>query len=128
MDRYAPALVGLRYLLANLVLETARWLGMATLRQRYEDFVADPAASTERLLRFGGLADPGATHIEGQTLHAAPHHSVGGNPMRFEHGTIDIELDRQWQHALPPRDRRIVSAMTGPMLLLYRYPIRRRSR
>jgi hypothetical protein len=127
MDRYSPAIVGLRYTFSNLVLEAARWLGLPMLRQRYEDFVAEPAAATERLLRFGGMSDPTLTHVDGRMLRAAPHHSVGGNPMRFALGTIEIRLDRQWQDALPTRDRRIVSAMTSPMLLLYRYPIRHRT-
>jgi hypothetical protein len=128
MDRYAPTTVALRYLFSNALLEAARWFGVATLRQRYEDFVTDPAGATAKLLEFGGSPDPATAHIDGRVLHAAAHHSVGGNPMRFSKGPIDIRLDREWQDALPRRDRRIVTAMTSPMLLLYRYPIRRGER
>jgi len=128
MDRYAPALVGVRYVLANLLLQASRLFGVRMVRERYEDFVDAPAAVTRRLLEFGGVADPDTAAIDGRRMAVGPHHSVGGNPMRFTQGDIEIRLDDAWRSGLPSRDRRIVTAMTAPMLLLYRYRISGRSR
>ncbi len=128
MDRYAPTLVAVRYVFANLLLHVARLFGVTMMRHRYEDFVSDPAGSSRSLLTFGGVAAPVVDHIEGRTMTVGAHHSVGGNPMRFTRGAIDSRLDDAWRTELAARDRRIVTAMTLPMLLRYRYLPRGRGR
>jgi hypothetical protein len=126
MDRYAPAIVGMRYLFVNLVLHAARLVGMRCRFVRYEDFVADPATTTSSLLSFGGLADASVGFVTGNSLDLGPHHSLGGNPMRFTHGAVEVRLDDTWRGALPSRDRRIVTTLTWPLLASYRYlPVRR---
>ena len=123
MDRYSPIVVGARYIFANLLLQASRLVGVKMIRQRYEDFVDDPGGSSERLLRFGGISDPSTTHIVGRQMTVDAHHSLGGNPMRFTQGEIEIRLDTAWRREFVGRDRRIVTAMTSPMLMLYRYRV-----
>lgn len=123
MDRYSPLTVAARYVFSNLLLQAARLGGVKMKRLRYEDFVADPARATRGLVAFGGAAEPVADHITGRRMAVGPHHSVGGNPMRFTQGTIEIRLDDVWKEKLSAGDRRIVSAVTAPLLLLYRYPL-----
>ena len=121
MDRYSPVTVAARYMFANLALHASRLLGLRIRRWRYEDFVDHPATTTEQMAGFGGLATPRIDHIVVRRLAVGAHHSVGGNPMRFNQGAITIRLDDQWKEQLPARDRRIVTAMTAPLLLIYGY-------
>ena len=121
MDRYAPAVVGLRYLFTNVMLHLLTLLRTPRRFLRYEDFVAHPAAATAELLGFAGATPADLGFIEGTTLHLDPHHSVGGNPMRFSRGAVEVRLDDRWRKALPRRDRVIVTTLTWPLLLAYRY-------
>jgi hypothetical protein len=41
--------------------------------------------------------------------------------MRFQHGSLRIREDDEWRRRMPERDRRVVSALTSPLLLRYRY-------
>lgn len=121
MDRYAPAVVGVRYLFTNLMLHLLSLLRTPRRFLRYEDFVARPAAATADILGFAGATPADLGFVDGTTLHLNPHHSVGGNPMRFSQGAVEVRLDDRWRSALPRRDRLIVTALTWPLLLLYRY-------
>ena len=47
-------------------------------------------------------------------------HSVAGNPDRLRHGQITLRSDDRWRTAMASRDRRLVSALTAPLLLRYR--------
>ena len=42
-------------------------------------------------------------------------------PMRFTTGRIRIRRDEQWRAALPPGQRRAVTALTLPLLARYGY-------
>ena len=54
-------------------------------------------------------------------------HSVAGNPMRFETGTLHLRRDDAWRRQLADRDRRVVTALTAPLLARYGYLGRRAS-
>jgi hypothetical protein len=126
MDRYSPVTIAVRYVFSNILLHGARLLGLRMRRWRYEDFVARPASTTAELLTFGGKSAADLDHIVGDQMTVGPHHSVGGNPMRFSRGAITIRLDDTWMERLASRDRRIVSIMTAPLLVAYGYPLRPR--
>lgn len=64
------------------------------------------------------------TFIEGSSAQLETGHSVSGNPSRFDIGHVELRLDESWRTKLSPRDRRLVTAMTLPWLLRYRYPVR----
>jgi hypothetical protein len=126
MDRYAPAVVAGRYLFTNLMLHLIGLFGTPRRRFRYEDFVADPATTAEEMLAFAGFGGADLGYLDGASVSLAPYHSVGGNPMRFSDGTLEIRLDDAWRSALPPRHRRIVAVVTFPLLLAYGYARGRR--
>ncbi len=52
-------------------------------------------------------------------------HQVSGNPVRFHTGPIPLQLDDEWRTGMATVDRRIASAVSGP--LMHRYGYRRRS-
>jgi hypothetical protein len=51
-------------------------------------------------------------------------HSVSGNPNRFGTGEVELRADEEWRRAMRGRDRGMVTALTWPLLLRYRYPLR----
>ena len=51
-------------------------------------------------------------------------HTAAGNPSRFDTGRTAISTDAAWQTEMPSLDRRLVTALTAPGLLGYRYPVR----
>lgn len=125
MDRYAPSVVGVRYLLYNPLLHLMALGGITSRFLRYEDFVADPPGTTKAVLAFAGLPDPDLSFISGRDLDLGVHHSIGGNPMRVRRGPIEVRLDDAWRSSLASRDKRIVTMLTAPLLVAYRYLVRR---
>ena len=119
MPRYSARTVAAYWTLHNAESEL---LGrrVPSVRLRYEDFVADPVTSTRRLLDLAGVAAP-ADHVSPGSVDLGSSHSCAGNPMRFRHGTIDLVADQRWQREQPVRDRRLMTALTAPLLAHYGY-------
>ena len=109
----------------NLLNESTRllWRGDSGSRLlvRYEDFVASPQATVERIVRFAGEPAPALAWTGTAELALDPTHTVSGNPSRFDHGTIALRADDEWRRSMRPRDRRIVDLITGPVRGRYGY-------
>ena len=123
MDRYSPATTAARWVKTDALFRLLRRrTGTPVLTERYEDLIADPHATIERIAAFGGLDVDGALgFVDGATLDLAPTHTVAGNPSRFRTGTVPLRLDEAWREALPARDRRLVSAITAASRRSYGY-------
>jgi len=94
-------------------------------RLRYEDFAQDPRAVLQRTLQSLELPDQlDDVFVDESRIELASAHTVSGNPMRFKSGPLDIYHDDEWQGRMPSADRRIVSALTWPLLIRYGYPLR----
>ncbi|CAG7606978.1 hypothetical protein LEUCIP111803_00977 [Leucobacter soli] len=127
MTRYSPAKSTAYWISGNLLPEGLRYRRIPTSRLRYEDLVARPQATVAGLWRelgLPGVADLPMTGPNEVHLHGT--HSVAGNPMRFRRGRTVLRADVQWQTSLTRRDRRLVTAMSLPMLWRFGYPIRGR--
>jgi hypothetical protein len=90
------------------------------LRLRYEDFVADPRKSLERIVSLVGVTAelPLAGERE---VKLGISHTVSGNPNRFETGAVELRPDREWVDRMEPRHRALVTALTFPLLKRYGY-------
>jgi hypothetical protein len=95
-------------------------------RLRYEDFVADPRRTVRELVAFAGLpVDADALRFLGDAHADLSHgHSAAGNPMRFTAGRVPVRADELWRSALPTGQRRLVAAISAPMLRRYGYRLR----
>ncbi len=94
------------------------------LRLRYEDFVADPRAAVRRVAALVG-EEPVALPFDSATgVQLGVTHSVSGNPDRFKTGAVQLRPDTEWVHGLAPRQWALVTGITWPLLLRYRYPLR----
>lgn len=89
---------------------------------RYEDFVSDPRAHINDVLRFVGEGDAESPFISDREVAVSPTHTVEGNAARFERGSITIRADTEWKSAMPGAQRALVTAMTWPLLWRYGYP------
>lgn len=95
-----------------------RWMFL-----RYEDFVAKPEDSVDKVLQFVGNPDPGP-FVSHDTVQLGTNHTLAGNPNRFRTGAVRIAEDDEWKSRLTRRDRMVVTAAALPMLVRYGYPVR----
>jgi hypothetical protein len=91
------------------------------LRLRYEDFVADPRGTIDRISDFVDLelAPPFTGPSEVATT---PVHTVAGNADRMRTGPLRIAMDDAWRADLAARARWTVTALTAPLAHRYGYP------
>ena len=106
------------WMVVNSLFHLLRLTGAAVRRVRYEDVVTDPAAATAAL---HGAPITEASFIDGSRITVGVDHTVAGNPMRFTHGEITVRRDDGWRTAMTPRNRRLVTALTAPLLAAYGY-------
>lgn len=122
MPRFSPVRSTVFWLSGNLTVQALRHRGVPVARMRYEDLVADASGSVERAwteLGLPGRADVPMTSPTSIDLSAT--HSVAGNPMRFRTGPTELKRDDAWRTSLTARDRRIVTAMSWPVLKAFGY-------
>jgi hypothetical protein len=121
--RRGPLKSSVRWTWFNLssdLLRVTKRVPMITVR--YEDLVRDPAREVGRMAALmDATADRDLAYLRGNVASLSPGHLVAGNRMRLASGPVTIAEDEAWRAALPPRSRRIVTAVTWPMLRRYRY-------
>src|SRR5262249_24091058 len=118
MTTYSPARAAGHWNVQNQALQLLARTGTPTLRGRYEDLVSAPAATLSRIAAFAGLP-AGASELSflgsdqgGRWADLRAAHTASGNPMRFLTGRIAIRGDERWRAAMPPSQRRTVTALT----------------
>lgn len=92
------------------------------LRLRYEDFVANPQGSLGRILELVGKTSS-SLPLEDHKLNVNIQHTVHGNPSRFTTGRIEIRDNHEWAKQMKRHHKILVTALTWPLLIKYRYPI-----
>jgi hypothetical protein len=125
MQRQHPLVSARRWSLWQTVTELL-WRGRTGryLRLRYEDFVRDPQSAVRAIVALAGEEPAGWPFTGPATVRLAATHSVSGNPNRFGTGEVELRADEEWRGAMRPADRAMVTALTWPLLLRYRYPLR----
>lgn len=123
MPRYAVGASATRWVLYAVLFETLRLLGVPVMVVRYEDLLARPRETIRAILDFAGHdSQPGDLgHIHDGQLELGVHHTVAGNPMRFEVGTVTLRADDEWRQRMPERQVSLVSAITAPLRRRYGY-------
>ena len=122
MPRFGPAAISAQWLYHNAGAHLLGLLGRRHAFMRYETFVGDPRSELARVLERLGEADavPRLGFL-GEDMSLKPTHSVWGNPMRLDTRAVAIKLDDQWRRDMRQRDRRVVTALTWPLLYAYGY-------
>jgi UDP-N-acetylglucosamine transferase subunit ALG13 len=124
MLRYGTASASARYVFYNLMAHGMRPLRRTPYRfLRYEDLIAEPEANLRQVFAHAGVATPpnALDFLRGHEATLEPNHTVDGNPMRLQQGPIELRIDDGWRTKMPANQRRVVSAITAPLALLYGY-------
>ena len=122
MHSHGPAMSSFYW---NLLNESTRALwksdGGRHLLVRYEDFVARPQETIDEIVRFADEIPSRLPWTAEGELALEHTHTVSGNPSRFDHGTVALRADVEWQRSMRPRDRRVVDVITRPFRGRYGY-------
>jgi hypothetical protein len=122
MTRYPPSRSAMLWNTHNAAFDLLRRRGVAVHRIRYERLLAAPADTLREVAAFAGLADTGPLDfLTDHSVRLGICHSAAGNPMRFVTGELPLHRDEAWRTALPPGQRRLVGALTAPLLTAYGY-------
>jgi hypothetical protein len=127
MTRYSPSRSALLWNAHNASFGLLGRLGVPVLRVRYEELLADPVSTLRELARFADLPEAAQEMSflraagDGYVADLGPSHSAAGNPMRFTIGTVPLRRDEAWRRSLPKGQRRLVGALTAPLLSAYGY-------
>jgi len=122
MPRFGVGLSAAQWAAHNLEVRLIAHRGAPVVRLRYEDLVDDANATVREAWSALGLPGEGGLPMsDPRTIELRPTHSVAGNPMRFRHGVTKLAPDLEWRSRMPTRERRLVTAMTFPLLRHYGY-------
>jgi hypothetical protein len=126
--RWSPQRSSFIWLRRHLAIETLlrRRLKTRYLLLRYEDFVARPHEALRSICALVGEADAELPFLDEGTVRLKRNHNIGGNTTRFLEGPVPIAEDEEWKAALPRRQALIATAIGGPLMPRYRYPLLRR--
>jgi sulfotransferase family protein len=129
MEQVRPSTMALKWMDYNLLFHLLALLGSPTVLLRYEDMVQAPGDSLRRLIRLAGEPPP-TERLPGESgsVEIRPEHTLSGNPLRFTAGQLSLRADERWRDDMPVSQRRLVSAITAPLLAAYGYTPRRRLR
>jgi hypothetical protein len=124
MSAYGAVHTANRWLFYNGFFHALPLAGVPVVRMRYEDLVRSPRreiagalAGLDLEARETDLDRIDEGHVDTEGVH-----QISGNPMRFG-GRQAIRADDEWRHGMRAADRRVVSLLTWPLLLGYRYPL-----
>ena len=88
---------------------------------RYEDLVERPREVVGGALASLGLVAGDLGFIGKGTVRLRRGHMVSGNPSRFLTGSVPVQADLEWERAMARWPRRVVEAMTWPLLQRFGY-------
>jgi len=88
---------------------------------RYEDFIANPAESIDRILRLM-REDPARNPLQGRSITLHANHTVTGNPDRLASGNITVRAeDVDWRKKLPRTSALVATLLSAPVMRRYGY-------
>ena len=100
MRRRGPGRTALRWTTDNALFEALGATSTPMMTMRYEDFVAAPKPSTQRMAEFLRIdSDCRGRHLPDRRARSqlATDHSVWGNPMRLRSGPEVLKVDEAWR-------------------------------
>jgi Sulfotransferase family len=123
MHQFDPSRIAFRWMTRNAMMEMLGRLGVPEVRVRYETLVRSPRQEMIRVLHgLDERFDPGdLAFIDGEHVTLRTNHTVMGNPMRMDNGSVQLRVDDQWRTSMAPKHRRLVTVMTRPLLRRYGY-------
>ncbi|MBA3350555.1 MAG: sulfotransferase [Actinobacteria bacterium] len=90
---------------------------------RYEDFVAAPEPTIEKVAEMVGELPDRLPFTGTHTVAMQPNHMAGGNPTRFNAGDVTLKPDTEWINRLSRGSNLLTTLTDSPLLHRYRYPL-----
>ncbi len=119
MPRQSALESAFEWVLLNRLSEQVAATARRSIRLRYDELTAAPRETLTRLCAALELPESGAPFIDDRRVQFSVNHSVAGNPIRFQQGTVVIEPDEEWRSEMAPADRRLVELVTGRLAAQY---------
>ena len=118
---FTPSACSWLWMRWNLAIE-AMWQDHPGYRfVRYEDFITEPVATVAEILGGLGLESAHLPFVSDHEVALEPTHAMAGNPSRFSLGVVPLRLDAAWKETQSASERRLVTALTWPLLQRYGY-------
>lgn len=129
LARLSPLRSTVGWAAVNLLAGVGQKQFASYTRIQYEKVMAAPGAGLSYLAQHVGEGSV-ASQLRRTTRRVwlMPSHSVSGNPCRYVVGETLIEPDEEWREKMGPVQRRVMSAVAGPLLRYYGYPLAVRPR
>jgi Sulfotransferase domain len=122
--RRPPSRSARRWVGVNAMFHVLARTGVPTRFMTYESVVRSPRERIAEILAFAGV-DFSAEELDfisaNRTVDLGVTHTVEGSRTRFEAGPVPLRVDDEWRTRMNSRDRRLVTAMTWPLLARYGY-------
>ncbi|MFZ2112575.1 MAG: sulfotransferase [Solirubrobacteraceae bacterium] len=124
MSRASPTETAIKWSAWNVGCYALRAARFPYQKVTYENFVADPRATLDKLSVFADeeIISSGS-ELRGNEVKLGDHHIFSGNPMRATTGWLPVRLDTEWQTQLPKAQFAKVTAITFPLLRVNGYPL-----
>jgi len=125
MPRHGPVKSASGWVLWNLAAERVRRAVPRgrSMFLRYEDFVVRPRDTIRWIAEVMGEDTSTDSFVDQTTAAIGTNHTVSGNPVRFTHDTITIQLDDEWLRKQSLLDRSISTTLALPFLRRYGYGV-----
>ena len=122
MERFDPFKSSMIWNTWNLTAE-AFWnrTRQRYMKLRYEDFVWRPQEAMNRILNLVQEEADDLPFVDTRKVRLGINHTVSGNPNRLNVGTVEIRPDEEWRSRMKLSDKAIVTALTWPLLIKYKY-------
>ena len=123
MPTFSPWQSSIVWTVKNLEHELMKARGIPHLFVRYESLVGSTRSEIDRVLDYANVVVPerDLAFLDEGAITLGTNHTVSGNPMRFRRGRTPLRLDDEWRGAMSLRQRVLVSVVTAPLLLAYRF-------
>ena len=124
MPRFGAARTSSKWVVDNVFAARVTPRGLY-ISMRYEDLASSPRVVVESASGELGLPSLSVEQFDllgNMEYIARPHHSVGGNPIRFRQGKVTISPDDVWRRSgMSRRDRQVTDLITWPVRRRYGY-------
>ena len=122
MKRFPAWHSGLSWSARQMMCEAVKSrLGDRSMTLRYESLMQDPSGALTEVSSLMGEPHPSLEFLDGKMARLGTHHTVGGNPNRFERGPVELREDEKWKAEGSSIDRMLLLALTGPFRQRYGY-------
>ena len=105
----------------NLIVEFVKLFYFKnSLFVKYEEFSSYPELCITNILNWLTKLTNDTTTLSG---YREDQHSTSGNPVRYDKGEIIIKPDFEWKGKLSLKQKILVTLLSLPLLILYKYPV-----